>query len=264
MFLFLSKLLPLFVYPLGLTCLLLVVALVCFWQRPRVAATAIFLALLVLVMGSNHLVARALVRSLESRVPVVELPQAAAIVVLGGGTKPALPPRPWVDLSEEGDRALYGARLYRQGKAPLLILSGGRISWSGDAVWKSHPESQDMAEIVQAMGVPKQAILQDPDSLNTHENAVNVQRIIKTKGVQGQVLLVTSAFHMPRSLLIFKHQGIDAVAAPTDFLITNRDREQNFQDYLLALLPDADQLQRSTKALKEYVGLVIYRLRGWL
>jgi len=215
-------------------------------------------------MGSNHLVARALVRSLESRVPVVELPQAAAIVVLGGGTKPALPPRPWVDLSEEGDRALYGARLYRQGKAPLLILSGGRISWSGDAVWKSHPESQDMAEIVQAMGVPQQAILQDPDSLNTHENAVNVQRIIKAKGVQGQVLLVTSAFHMPRSLLIFKHQGIDAVPAPTDFLITNRDREQNFQDYLLAVLPDADQLQRSTKALKEYVGLVIYRLRGWL
>lgn len=228
------------------------------------AATAIFLALLVLVVSSNHLVARALVRSLESQVPVAELPQAAAIVVLGGGTKPALPPRPWVDLSEEGDRALYGARLYREDKAPLLILSGGRISWSGDGVWKSHPESRDMAEIVQAMGVPEKAILQDPDSLNTHENAVNVQRIMKTKGIQGQVLLVTSAMHMPRSLLIFKHQGIDVVPAATDFLVTNSDREQNFQGVLLALLPDADQLQRSTRALKEYVGLAVYRLRGWL
>lgn len=242
--------------------MLLLVALVCFWRQPKVALAAIFLALLVLVLGSNHGVAIGLVRSLESQnIPAGELPSAAAIVVLGGGTKPAFPPRPWVDLSEEGDRALYGAMLYRQGKAPWLILSGGRIPWQGDAP----PESSDMAAIAQAMGVPSRAILQDPRSLNTYENGVNVRKILDDQGIARRVLLVTSALHMPRSRLIFQHQGIDAIAAPTDFLVTEQDLNQtSLQASLLDLLPDVDELQRSTRALREYVGLAVYRLRGWL
>ncbi len=260
--LFLSKLLPLFVYPLGLACLLLIVALVCFWRRPRVSVTAIFLALLVLVLASNRGVAIGLIRSLESQnIPATELPTAAAIVVLGGGTKPAIPPRPWVDLSEEGDRALYGALLYRQNKAPWLILSGGRITWGKDAP----PESADMAAIAQVMGVPNQAILQDSRSLNTYENAVNVGKILDQQGLQRRVLLVTSALHMPRSRLIFQRQGIDAISAPTDFLVTEGDLEQgSLQASLLDLIPDAEELTHSTRALKEYIGLVVYRLRGWL
>jgi len=262
MFLFLSKLLPLFIYPLGLTCVLLVLALVCFWKRPKTAATAIFLALLVLMLGSNSQVANRLVRSLELQfVPESELPQAAAIVVLGGATKPAFAPRPGVDLGEEGDRVLYAAKLYQEGKAPWVILSGGRIRWRGNGP----SESMDMAELVQGMGVPKQVILQDHRSLNTYENAVNVRQILETQGLNKPVLLVTSALHMPRSLLIFRRQGMQAIAAPTDFLVTERDLQiSSLQDFLLDLLPDAEALQRSTRALKEYMGLAVYRLRGWL
>jgi uncharacterized SAM-binding protein YcdF (DUF218 family) len=65
-----------------------------------------------------------------------------------------------------------------------------------------------MAEIAQTMGVPASAILQDPDSHNTYQNAVNVRKILDAKGIKGPVLLVTSAMHMTRSLLIFKRQGI--------------------------------------------------------
>jgi uncharacterized SAM-binding protein YcdF (DUF218 family) len=72
-------------------------------------------------------------------------------VVLGGATKPAFAPRPTVDLSEEGDRVLYGAQLYREGKAPLVIASGGRISWRGGGP----SESADMAEILKTLGCPK-------------------------------------------------------------------------------------------------------------
>jgi uncharacterized SAM-binding protein YcdF (DUF218 family) len=263
MFIFLSKLLPLFLYPLGLACLLMIVSLVMIWKRPRIAAGVISLALIVLLLGSNGWVSQWLVRSLEwQNIPVAELPQAEAIVVLGGGTKPALTPRPWVDLSEEGDRILYGAKLFREGKAPVLILSGGRISWRGSGP----PESGDMAAIATAMGVPNSAILQDPSSLNTYQNAVNVRKLLESRGIR-RVLLVTSAMHMPRSLSIFKRQGIEAIAAPTDFLVTEQDLQES-QDsseaVLLNLLPDVDELQRSTRALKEYVGLAVYRLRGWL
>lgn len=262
MFLFLSKLLPLLVYPLGLACLLLVIAIAAFWKRPRLAAVSVGLALLVLWLGSNTLVAGWLVRSLEQQVvPTAELPQAAAIVVLGGGTKPALPPRPWVDLSEEGDRVLYGAQLYRAGKAPRILLSGGRIEWSGN----STPESADMAAIIQAMGVPTSAILQESKSRNTYENAVNVKQLLAAQQIQGPVLLVTSALHMPRSLRIFQHLGISVIPAPTDFHVTDLEvRPASFQSFLLALLPDADSLQQVTRALKEYLGLFVYRLRGWL
>ena len=86
MFLFLSKLLPLFVYPLGLSCLLLILALLWLKRRPRRAAGAIALALAILLLSSNGWVSAYLTRSLEWRhLPPVEIPEAQAIVVLGGG-----------------------------------------------------------------------------------------------------------------------------------------------------------------------------------
>jgi uncharacterized SAM-binding protein YcdF (DUF218 family) len=263
MFLFLSKLLPLFLYPLGLACVLMVVALVMSWRSPRWVPVPVALALIVLLLGSNSWVANSLVRSLEwQQIPEKELPTADAIVVLGGATKSAFPPRPAVDLSEEGDRVLYGAQLYREGKAPLVIASGGRVDWRGGGP----SESGDMAEVLETLGVPTSAILQDPSSLNTYQNAVNVRQIMKERDIQ-RVLLVTSAMHMPRSLRIFQRQGIEAIPAPTDFLVTKQEIEEpnnSPQATLLSLLPDADRLQNTTRVLKEYIGTVVYRLRGWL
>jgi uncharacterized SAM-binding protein YcdF (DUF218 family) len=263
MFLFLSKLLPLFLYPLGLACVLLVVALVMSWRRSRWVPLPVVLALIVLLLGSNSWVANSLVRSLEwQHIPVGKLPTADAIVLLGGATKSAFPPRPAVDLSEEGDRVLYAAQLYREGKAPVVIASGGRIDWRGGGL----AESSDMADILVNLGVPNSAILQDSKSLNTYQNAVNVRQIMQERGIR-RVLLVTSAMHMPRSLQIFQRQGIEAIPAPTDFLITQQEINEpssSPQATLLNLVPDADRLQNTTRALKEYIGTVVYHLRGWL
>ncbi len=264
MFLFLSKLLPLFFYPLGLACLLLIVALVLLWKKPGWAAGAIALALVVLLVGSNGWFYGWIVRSLEwQNIPRGELPKADAIVVLGGGVKSAFPPRPAPDLAEEGDRVFYAAQLYREGKAAIVIASGGRIEWRGSG----EPESQDMAKIMADLGVPASAISQDTTSLNTYENAVNVAYILAEKNLGRRILLVTSAMHMPRSLLIFKKQGMEPIAAPTDFLVTQKDLQESTgttQAILLNLIPDADRLQKTTRALKEYVGLLIYWLRGWI
>jgi uncharacterized SAM-binding protein YcdF (DUF218 family) len=123
-----------------------------------------------------------------------------------------------------------------------------------------------MAEILKTLGVPNSAILQDPTSLNTYQNAVNVKKIINERGIR-RVLLVTSAMHMPRSLRIFQRQGIEAIPAPTDFLVTQQELEEpnnSTQATILSLLPDADRLEMTTRALKEYLGTLIYRLRGWL
>lgn len=241
----------------------MLVALMTLWKRPRWAAGAIVLALLTILVSSNGWTMVGLLHSLESQyVPTAALPTADAIVVLGGATKPAIPPRPGVDLNEAGDRVLYGAQLYREGKAPYLILSGGRINWRGGG----GSESADMATVAQTLGVPKSAILEDPTSLNTYENAVNVQQILTSRRF-NRVLLVTSALHMPRSVRIFQRLGMNVIPAPTDFLITEQERDETQnspEGILLNLIPDADRLQYVTRALKEYVGFVIYGLRGWL
>ena len=263
MFLYLSKLIPPLIYPLGLACVLMVVALVTLWKRPRVASVAITLALILLLVGGNSWTSRYLVRSLEWQyLPSSELPSTDAIVVLGGATRSVGFPRQTVEVNEAGDRLLYAASLYQQGKAPLIVLSGGMIEWLGFG----SAESMAMASILQQIGVPASAIIEERLSRNTYENVVNVKKILSERGID-QVLLVTSAMHMPRSLLIFKHLGIAAIPAPTDFLVNIYDLQilsSTRHGWLLYLLPNANNLEQFSSALKEYFGLVVYRLRGWL
>jgi uncharacterized SAM-binding protein YcdF (DUF218 family) len=265
MFLYLSKLLPLFLYPLGIACLLLVGGLVMLlWgKKPRGAAIAITLALVVLLVGGNSWAARSLARSLEwQNLPLNPVPHADAIVVLGGLTRTPTPPRPMAEVNEAGDRLLYAAYLYQQNKAPLMILSGGRIEWYGS----DSAEATDMAALLKNIGVPESAIIEEPNSRNTYENAVNVRQILTQRGIR-QVLLVTSAMHMPRSLSIFKRLGIAAIPAPTDFLVSTQEFQELMNSpeaRLLSLLPEAVSLHLFTQALKEYIGIVIYWLRGWL
>jgi uncharacterized SAM-binding protein YcdF (DUF218 family) len=260
---FLSKFLPLFIYPLGLTFILMTIAIGIFWRYPKWSAISLSSALTILLLASNGWISQELARSLEWQyLPTGEVPNAEAIVVLGGGVKPASYPRPWIEVNEAGDRVIYGAKLYREGKAPWLILSGGRVDWKEGG----GSEAADMAELAQTMGVPISAILQDTKSFNTYENAVNVRKILESKGIKGNILLVTSALHIPRSMLIFQNQKIEAIPAPTDFLVTKGDWEdsQNWQMFLLNLVPNAHSLDRTTKALKEYVGLIVYYFLGWL
>jgi uncharacterized SAM-binding protein YcdF (DUF218 family) len=221
------------------------------------------IALVLLLVSSNQWVATRLMQSLEwQHLATNPLPEAEAIVVLGGGIRPEDFPRPWIDVMESGDRVLHGAQLYLAGKAPLLIMSGGRIDWKG----AGSPESSDMAKLAIALGVPQAAIAEDPTSLNTYENAVNVQGILQQRQI-NRVLLVTSALHMPRSLAIFKRLGIEAIPAPTDFLVSRQRLKEisgSRKAIALNLLPEASNLADVSRVLKEYLGLFVYRLRGWL
>ncbi len=262
--LFLSKLLPLSIYPIGLSCILLIIAIVLMIQRKsRRALIPVGLALEILLISSSGWFSTVLVRSLEQQYlpptfPVNTEP-LQAIVLLGGATGSHLAPRPWVDITDEGDRIIHAAQLYRQGRAPLIIPSGGRIDWRGPG----DPEASDMSQLLQFMGVPESAIVLEPKALNTYENAVNVQVILKERKID-RFFLVTSAAHMPRSMMIFRKLGMEPIAAPTDYTRTDQEsRITGFQDFLLRLLPDAEFLRDTNRAIKEYIGIWVYRLKGW-
>ncbi|MCO6452389.1 MAG: YdcF family protein [Caldilineales bacterium] len=263
MFLFLSKTLPLLVYPLGLAMLLLAAAL--FLRKyGRWQTVVIVLALLLLWAGSSRWVSFALIRSLEQQyLPKDELPAVDAIVVLGGGTRSADHPRPTAEISEAGDRLIYASWLYHQGKAPHILVTGGGIDW----LQPVSNESNEMLELLEMMGVPAEAVWLEPDARNTYENAIYARDILQEKGVED-FLLVTSATHMPRSMRIFQKQGLEPIPAPTDFLVTQADwdflRTADLRSQLVFALPNDMFLYWTSLALKEYVGTMVYGLRGWL
>jgi uncharacterized SAM-binding protein YcdF (DUF218 family) len=257
MFLLLSKFIPVFVYPLGLSLALLAVAAV-LRRRSGWTRALCFSAFLLLFLFSSGTVSQLLLHSLEDRYPqhpMESIPQAQAIVVLGGGTSSPGPPGQAPGLSAASDRLLYGARLFRAGKAPLVLFAGGAVP-----LMKSRPglsEAQGAALLLKEWAVPAQAILLEDQSRNTRENGVFSRPILQSHGV-SRILLVTSAFHMPRASAVFRKLGFQVIPAPADFQ-TGDD-----EGLLLRLLPDAGSLAESDLALKEWLGLLAYRLRGWI
>jgi uncharacterized SAM-binding protein YcdF (DUF218 family) len=264
MFAFLSKLLTPILSPLVVACALIAVTALSTRVRPRLARRAAVASLLILLLASSPWVSTLLVRCLEVRnIPRVPLPTAQAIVVLSSSAEPAIPPQPtvWIDGST-ANRLLFAVKLYREAKAPLVILSGGRLPWQKALP----PISEGMAEVIELMGVPKSALIQEPDSGNTYENAVDVKAILQTRNIH-RVLLVTSAMHMPRALALFRHQGIDAIAAPCDYLSGSPalvGGRWNWHSLLIGLIPDIDSLDVSTKAMRELLGIAVYHLAGLL
>ncbi len=263
MFLFLSKLLPLFVYPVGLASLLLIVALI-FYKRRHLQQVCIAFSLVLLLVFGNEWVSHRLLSSLEWQyLPADEVPQAQAIVLLGGGTRPHLPPRPMSEMNEAGDRIGYAAKLYKEAKAPFIVVSGGFIDFFGSTV----PEADAMKELLMALGVPEEDIVLESQSRNTYENALYVREIANEQGF-NQILLVTSGMHMPRSVAIFEKQDFVVIPAPADFLATwgeeGRTTEIGVGGWLLKIIPSSERLDYSTRALREYIGTFVYWMQGWL
>jgi uncharacterized SAM-binding protein YcdF (DUF218 family) len=264
MFTFLSKFLPLFVYPLGLSSLLLFVTLI-FWKKRKVALISILCAFILLFVGGNKYFAFSLARSLEWQYLPTETPKSAdVIVVLGGATEPALAPRPEVELNAAADRLTHGAALYKKGIAPYVLLSGGDIDFL--ALTSSSPAS-DMQSVMEMLGVPIKAMWLQGKSQNTYEDALYSCQMIKDKGAKS-IILVTSANHMPRAVAVFKKQGCEVTPSPADFTVTQAAWSNlwssDWQEVLINLVPNYSNLSLTTKSLKEYIGWAVYRLKGWL
>ncbi|MDP2965841.1 MAG: YdcF family protein [Pelolinea sp.] len=264
MFIFLSKLLPLFVYPLGLACILMLLAIVSSANNKR-SKTYIILALVILWLSSTNGISNLLARSLEWRYkPPEEIPSGEAIVLLGGGTESAAYPRSGVEINGAGDRVLYAAQLYKDGKAPLILLSGGEIIWLNDG---SATPAEDMAQMLTSLGVPTEALIIEDRSRNTYENALYAKELLAEKGI-NKILLVTSAMHMPRAVALFEAQGFKVMPLPVDYSIVENESVENQDGVLITkilnIIPGASNLALTTNALKEYLGSFIYQLQGWL
>jgi len=134
-------------------------------------------------------------------------------------------------------RVEHGVRLFHQGLAPRLILSGGR--------WASHrpPCAPRMKAHALALGLCSEEILVEDRSTRTSENAREVARLLHGHAARS-ILLVTSPVHMRRAKLCFEKQGIEVSCAPTPRL--------------------AHDTLFTKEVLHEYIGLAYYRAVGWI
>jgi uncharacterized SAM-binding protein YcdF (DUF218 family) len=117
-------------------------------------------------------------------------------------------------------------------------------------------EAAEIADLLVEWGVPRAAIVEEGASRTTSENAVQVARLLRTRGLR-RVLLVTSALHMRRALAAFRAEGVEAIPSPCDALATARPRRGP-----LDWLPRPEALQRTHDALWELLGLAAYRVTG--
>ena len=255
--LYIQKIIALLAYPLDLSLVIVIGAGLLLWLgKRRIGLLALAIAIIWLWSWSLPVTSEAVQLTLEHSFhdrPVAQMPSADAIVVLGGGTMPSDQPRyPYPNLGAASDRSWEAARLYQAGKAPLIIAAGGRMPWHG----QGPSEAAAMRKFLVALGVPSKAVVLEKHSLTTHQNAIDVKPKLKRRGLK-RVLLVTSSWHMRRALATFHAAGINAVPAPTDFNV------RHVPDRLLSWLPKAHALAGSSRAIKEYVGLAYYWLRGW-
>jgi uncharacterized SAM-binding protein YcdF (DUF218 family) len=250
--LFLNKLLPMFVLPLGWVFIFLAVALI---RRKR---WPVIVAMVALYVSSTGLVAGWLIRALESGYPPISLDQvekADAIVVLSGMFGAPPPPNCrgcLPNLNESNERLEGGMQLWQRHKAAFLVFTGGRMPW------ENQPEVEGVRakRVAEDRGVPGDQILITTEVGNTAEESRAVATMMRQRA-WAKIILVTSSGHMPRAARLFRKAGVDFIPCAVD-------HHTDPYDHLTPLdfLPTAGSLRTTEQVLRELYGIGFYSLFG--
>lgn len=238
--------------PPGLFIMLLLVSGVWLWRRRQLAFGAIH-AIVALLLWALSLgpVANALTGRLEDGLTIPSNPRGDVIILLGGGIYEGV-----ADLTGSGapgenmlGRLVTAVRLQRQLGVPVIVSGGS--GYGGRS-----PEAPVIGRFLRDLGVEAEQVLLETRSRDTEENARYSREIMIARGYRHP-LLVTSAYHMRRSVQMFQRVGVPVTPVPAQFR-TGADLPLIWADFL----PGAGALHQSEKALREYLGLLFYRLAG--
>ncbi|HZH49551.1 MAG TPA: YdcF family protein [Nitrospira sp.] len=244
---YLHKILPTLVLPIGIVLLLLLCAAV-INKRALTLAAVLVLFFLSIPLTSNYFYRAA--EQFQTRRLVAEVGAADAVVVLSG-TLTSAPLAGGGSISEWGDpdRFFAGVELVKANKAPVLIFTGGTYPW----MTNSPPEGVILKEYALQLGVPADHIIVTANVENTEDEAREVRKYV---GNAKKVILVTSAFHMSRAQALFVAFGMEVIPFPVDFGV---DATRSFT--VLDMLPNASSLLKSEMAMREWLGQAFYSLK---
>lgn len=255
MFFYASKIFWTFGQPVSVIGILLIVAIVAAvlqWRRLGIGAAV--LAFLILAVLGWTTVGSLLLLPLEQRFarPAEPPERVDGIVILGGAFEGGINPvRGGYELNEAADRMTEGAVLALRYPEAKVIVSGG----SGTILRERAGDAETAPKLFEPLGIPLSRLLLDGKSRNTYENALFSKEL--GDPAPGETwLLVTSAFHMPRSMALFRKAGFDVVAWPVDYRTAGDEGFGGCVDNSASCLRDA------TLALREWTGLTAYWLTG--
>ncbi len=244
---YLHKILPLLFSPLAIAFVVIVYGAVTF-RKKVVIATVAALYLLSTPVASKYLFS--LVEGPAFRQDPATMPNADAIVVLSGMLVGVPSAKGIVYEWSDPDRFFAGIELFRLSKAPKLIFTGGKLPWNS----QTETEGAILKGVAESMGIPSSNILLTDEVKNTEEEAKAVRKLLP--GPNPSVLLVTSAFHIQRSVRLFESQNLNVTPYPVDF------RVEITVTTPMDFLPDAGSLAMTSLALREQIGRTFYWLKS--
>ncbi len=254
MFFAASKVFWLLAQPTSLVLLAILAGLVLLvFKRRRLAVAALLAGLGVQFLVAFTSLGYVLIQPLENRfsVPTIPPEQVRGIIVLGGATlaRPSTA-RGVAVLNQAGDRLTTAVWLAQNYPEAQIIMSGGE----GFLIGETESEAETMRRFFINFGVGEDRLVLEGASRNTAENA-SFTRDVLGEG-EGNLVLVTSAFHMPRSVGIFRQQGIEVVPWPTDY------RSAGNQGFGIDIANLNQNLETATVAMREWIGLLAYHWTG--
>jgi uncharacterized SAM-binding protein YcdF (DUF218 family) len=215
MYFFASKAIGFVLTPSNLVVLILICGLLLWRKRfSKIGRSVCAAGVIMLLLGGASPLGTALLLPLENRFPpwISNTKAPAGMIVLGGVISPELSvERGEISVNEAAERLLAVVELYHQYPNARLLLVGGNANG-----FQGPSESELAAKLLENLGVPKQRIEIEAQSRNTRENASNALKLAKPKTGE-RWLLVTSAYHMPRAVGLFRNAGFFIEAYPVDW-----------------------------------------------
>ncbi len=245
---YLHKILPLLASPILLVIFFILLGLIINSRK------LIYFGFLVLLICSFPPLSRHLISILEEDYKLQDVsstPPAAAIVVLSGFVVPVKTETGLkYELSEASDRLFAGISLLKANKAPHLILTKGYLPWS-----IGKPEGEYLRDLAIDFGVPENKILLTEIVQNTDQEAKAVKTLLSMDS--KKVILVTSAFHMPRAIKVFEAAGLVVIPFAVDF----RSKMGGSKITPMDFIPSAGSLQRTSFFVREMLGRLYYEIK---
>ena len=240
---YLHKILPLITSPLFLIIFLIILGMI--FKSKKITLFGI----IILIFCSLPIISSKLISYLEKDYilqDALAIDNAEAIVVLSGMLKTIkVDDKLKYEFNDGVDRILSGIDLFKNNKASLLILTKGQVPWS-----LGIPEGEYLKEFAVKFGVPEESILLTDNVQNTDQEAKSVKKLLNSN--DAKVILITSAFHMPRAKKVFEASNIKVIPFAVDFI--NSHQKLTFMSFL----PSADALSGTSLFVREMIGRLYY------
>jgi uncharacterized SAM-binding protein YcdF (DUF218 family) len=256
MFFYLSQFLSFLVMPMTLICILIISGF--FLMNKRIGKKLLLAGIILLLFFSNQFISNAVMQYWEPEFKLIEtLPIYEVGIVLTGVTNLSKTAYDRTFFNKGADRATHAVQLYKMDKIQKILITGGQ----GLNPTNPNTEAELLRDFMVIAGVPESDILVENQAKNTYQNAVLARETLEQNQypAQEKSLLITSAFHMYRAKSCFDKAGVATDTFPVDYYA----QDTKF-DLPILLYPDPNSIFLWHKLFKEWIGIVMYRLVGYM